>query len=477
MDFELACNWDPALVDGIRGITPPIELFGGMPGSSVAGGRASFVAPEVSEAQVEEYIKRTHEAGHRFNFLLNASCLDNREYRKHEYAEILDHVAWVEAAGADSVTVTIPYLMQLIKRHNPNLKIYVSSWARVENVRKAQYFRDLGVDGIVISEEIARDFKTLEAIRKATEGIRLIAIANPGCLYGCPRSYYHANVMTHGSQGGHESEGFLVDHCYFSCTSEKMRNPAELVKIRWIRPEDIEDYEMVGIDALKIIDRYKTTDTLLGYLKSYMEGRYDGNLVDLLNLPKKNAFLPANIKYIVRDEYINTQHIMEFADITDFSVSEHLVLDNKKIPENFLSFFKTKDCARYDCATECGFCEMIARKALTLDEEAIKAQLGRYEELLELLESGRIYEDEPEEAGGVRMDADAVEAHERILEFVPAVFRGTASRKVMARLAGIQDASGKPSLDIQDVFDAWLAATPGPFRAKVESKIRELNPR
>jgi len=469
LKYELACNWDPALLDGIKGYEP-LELFGGMPGSVIAGGRASFVAPEVSEKQVEDYIKRTHGLGHSFNFLLNASCLDNREYRRDEYRKILDHIAWVESAGADSVTVTIPYLLQLIKRHFPKLKVYVSSWARVESVRKAQYFEELGADAIVLSEEVNRDFKTLEAIRKAVD-CRLIAIANPGCLYGCPRSYYHANVMTHGSQGGHESEGFLVDHCYFSCTMEKVKNPVELVKIRWIRPEDVEDYEMVGIDSLKIIDRYKTTEALLGYLRAYTDRSFKGNIIDLLNLPKKKAFLPANIKYIVRDEHINTEKLMEFADITDFSVSEHLVLDNDRIPANFLSFFKTKDCAISDCE-ECGFCEMIARKALSVEAEAIGGQAAKYAELLESLVSGEIYDEPGHEKLDAEWDADAKAAHEGLLEFVPKVFRGTASRKVEAEIARSRVVSGRVS--VGDVFEAWRRATPGPFREQVEKKIREL---
>jgi collagenase-like PrtC family protease len=467
--YELACNWDQALLDGIKGYEP-LELFGGMPGSVIAGGRASFVAPEVSAQEVENYIRKTHELGHTFNFLLNASCLDNREYRRDEYRKILDHIAWVEAAGADSVTVTIPYLLQIIKRHFPKLKVYVSSWARVENVRKAQYFEEMGADAIVLSEDANRDFKTLEAIRRAV-GCKLIVIANPGCLYGCPRSFYHANVMTHGSQGGHESEGFLVDHCYFSCTMEKVKNPVELVKIRWIRPEDVEDYEMVGIDSLKIIDRYKTTEALLSYLKAYTERSFKGNIIDLLNLPKKKAFLPANIKYIVRDEYINTEKLMEFADITDFSVSEHLVLDNIRIPANFLSFFKTKDCAISDCG-ECGFCEMIARKALIVDADAIGGQAAKYAGLLESLVSGEIYDEPVHEELDAEWDADASEAHRELLGFVPKVFRATASRKVEAAIVKSRGVSRRVS--VSDVFEAWREATPGPFREQVEKKIREL---
>ncbi len=466
MRFELACNWDAKLLKGLENFQD-VELFGGIPGSLIAGGRASFVAPEVTEADAEKYIAAARTAGFSFNFLLNASCLDNREYRKDEFAKIIRHIGWVESTGADWVTVTIPYLLEIIKKHFPALKVAVSSWARVESVRKAQYWESLGADAIVLSEEINRDFKTLEAIRRAVK-CKLILIANPGCLYGCPRSFYHANVMTHGSQGGHSSEGFLVDHCYFSCTNEKVRHPEELIKIRWIRPEDIEDYEMAGIDCLKIIDRYKTTETLLSYLKAYSERRYTGNLVELLNLPRKKAFLPANVKYLLRDEYINTAKLMEFADITDYPVTEGLVLDSSRIPSNFLSFFKTKDCATSDCG-ECGYCGLIARKALKVDEELVGIASGKYEALLESLVSGEIYREDSTSSID-EWDADARNAHKKLLDFVPAIFRQAAGKKVVAEI----NASCRGKVGVDDIFAAWRRATPAPFRTLIEEKIAEL---
>lgn len=469
MDFELACNWDKALLSGLEGYAP-VELFGGVPGSIISGGRASFVAPAVTEDAAAEYIKEARSMGHRFNFLLNASCLDNKEYQKDEYHRILDHIGWVVDAGADSVTVTIPYLMQIIKRHYPSLKVNVSSWARVESVRRAQSFEDMGVDAIVLSEEINRDFRTLEAIRKAVK-CRLILIANPGCLYGCPRSFYHANVMTHGSQGGHNSEGFLVDHCYFSCTKDKMKDPVEIVKIRWIRPEDIEDYEMAGIDCLKIIDRYKTSETLLSYLKAYTERKYEGNIVELLNLPRKKAFLPANLEYIMRDEYVNTAKLMEFADITDYPVSERISLDNGKIPSNFLSLFKTKDCATSDCE-ECGFCGMIAKRALTVDGEPLAELLGKYEALLDSLVSGDIYREDEAVPSDSIWDDDARKTHDELLKFVPGIFRKAAGRKVESEIAS---AAGNGRINKDIVIGAWMKATPKPFKRDIELKIKEIS--
>lgn len=471
MKFELACNWDKGLLGGLK-VFGPVELFGGIPGGIISGGRASFVAPEITEAEAADYIKAARGDGHSFNFLLNASCLDNREYRRDEFNKILKHIEWVTGTGADSVTVAIPYLLQIIKKHFPGLKVNVSSWARVESVRRAQFFEEMGADAIVLSEEVNRDFRTLAAIRRAVK-CKLILIANPGCIYGCPRSYYHANVMTHGSQGGHESEGFLVDHCYFSCTKDKIKNPVEIIKIRWVRPEDVGEYEALGIDCLKIIDRYKTTEALLGYLKAYQTRHFEGNFIEFLNLPRKKAFLPANLKYILRNEYINVNKLMEFADITDYPVSDHIVLDNTKIPANFINFFKDNDCATADCEA-CGYCEMIARQALAVDGKPLLEVISKYESLLESLVSGSIYNSDEEPAPAAASDAwdgDAEDLHKRILEHVPGLFRKIAARNVAGEIAGKAN-GGKVSREL--VLDSWRKATPGPFKKEVEGIIKEL---
>ena len=164
--------------------------------------------------------------------------------------------------------------------------------------------------------------------------------------------------------------------------------------------------------------------------------------MELLNLPRKKAFLPANVKYLLRDEYINTSKLMEFADITDYPVTEGLVLDNSKVPSNFLSFFKTKDCATSDCE-ECGYCALIAKRALTVDKALTGEAAGRYEALLESLVSGEIYREEPEPTAG-EWDAEAEKAHKKLLDFVPAIFRSTAGKKVSAE---VNVSGGKVSLE------------------------------
>jgi hypothetical protein len=204
-------------------------------------------------------------------------------------------------------------------------------------------------------------------------------------------------------------------------------------------------------------------------LDAYTKRRFDGNIVELLNLPRKKAFLPANIKYILRDEYVNVLKLMEFADITDYPVSERLTLDNTKIPANFLSFFKTKDCAVSDC-DECGYCALIAKKALKVDGEPLSELISKYEALLGSLVSGEIYETGAEPPQKRVWGKEAEEVHGKLLESVPGMFRSAADRMVRAEFANRSGAV----VDVQDVFEAWLKKTPAPFRKSIEDSIESL---
>jgi hypothetical protein len=314
----------------------------------------------------------------------------------------------------------------------------------------------------------------LEAIRKAFRG-ELILIANPGCLFECHQALNHTNTMSHGSQAGHVSEGFMIDSCYFSCTRQKMADPRELIKIRWIRPEDVGHYEEVGIDRLKIIDRYKTTEMLLSYLKAYSERRYEGNLIDLLNLPRRGAFLPVNLKYLLREEFVNTDKLMDFADCCDMTVSELIQIDSTKIPADFLEFFKGMDCTRASC-DECGYCDRIAEQAIQVKGEELKAQVAKYDAFLEDLVSGGVFQKEAEYRADQRLvwDEGAKRLHEDLLEAVPPLLRKIAQRKTSAGAEQSARERRANSVLRQDVLKSWLTETPGVFLPKVKERLQEL---
>jgi collagenase-like PrtC family protease len=380
----------------------------------------------------------------------------------------------VEGVGADSVTVSIPHLLRIIKKQFPRLEVKISSHARVDNPRTAAAWGEWGADSIILKEDVARDFRALEAIRKTFSG-ELILLANPGCLFHCHQALNHTNTMSHGSQSGHVSEGFIIDSCYFSCTRAKMADPRELIKVRWIRPEDVHHYEEVGINRLKIIDRYKTTEVLLSYLKAYTERRYEGNLIDLLNLPKRGAFLPVNLKYLMREEFVNTDKLMDFADCCDMTVSELIEIDSRQIPIDFLEFFKKMDCSRVSCE-ECRYCYEIADRAVRVRSEELSAQMAKYDAFLQDLVSGAVFakEEEYREDESLIWGEEAQVLHEKLLEAVPPLLKKIAQKKTFAGAEKYARERKSNRIAPEDVIKGWLTGTPGVFLPKVKERLEEL---
>src|SRR4030066_193400 len=266
MKLRVGANWDIAFLDAVKG-TSVDALFGKLPFDIVGGARPGFVLPQIERKDVETYIKACHDRGLEFSYLLNAPCLGNLQYSKKGYGQIIELLEWIDQAGADSVTVGIPYLVDLVRKRFPRFKVKVSTIARVNTVRKALQYEDMGVEEIIIDEHINREFKTLEAIRKAVK-CNLELIVNNICLWQCPYNFEHVNHDGHASREGEEDRYCYLQYPGYLCLYRKLMDPVELLKSPWIRPEDIYHYEALGYDHFKITERFKRTPLLLENFKT-----------------------------------------------------------------------------------------------------------------------------------------------------------------------------------------------------------------
>src|SRR4030042_1640402 len=98
---------------------------------SISWAGPGLVLPKVSRRDVEQYIQACHARGLEFSYLLNAPCLGNLQYSKKGYGQLIELLEWIDHAGADAVTVGMPYLIDLVRQRFPRLQIKVSTTARV----------------------------------------------------------------------------------------------------------------------------------------------------------------------------------------------------------------------------------------------------------------------------------------------------------------------------------------------------------
>ncbi len=396
MHFSVAANYDVDVVPELARF-PVREVYGKFAADLVGGGRPSYMGTPLSRTQLAAYVAALAERGIEFNYLLNSSCLGNREWSRawqHGLMRLLDKLGTM---GIRRLTVSTPYLLEAIKKRFPAFKVRVGIFAQVDTARRARFWQDLGADAITLeSFSINRDPERLREIRAAV-GCELQLIANHVCLPNCALQPYHQNGFAHSSDG----DGRLfLDYCILRCARLRLEDPALFVKAAWIRPEDLHTYEAWGFDSFKILERGMPSAELLRRVRAYSERRWDGNLADLI---LSYGFREP----LRRSRFWGLRHFLKPWQASPAKLAPLLALarqqgmlfpqerrpvriDNALIPPDFLENVAARNCATRGCR-ECRYCDEIARQAVTIDPDFRTESLRRFADVEDALANGSLW--------------------------------------------------------------------------------------
>lgn len=396
MKLSVAANYDPAIVPQLAEY-PVDEVYGKLSNDGFGGGRPSYMGTALSEKGLADYVRSLTENGIAFNYLLNSSCLSNREWTRKWQRALLKLLEKVRKMGVHRLTVSTPYMLERIKKAFPQFSIRVGIFAQVDTPRRVWFWRDLGANNITLeSFSINRSFEQLEAIRKAAD-CDLTLIANHPCLPNCPMQYYHQNGFAHSSD---RTGGLFIDYCFLRCTYERLRDPSTLIKSCWIRPEDVAFYETLGYHHFKILERDIPSSELLKRVRSYSIRRSPPDLTDLIlpygfkESPKKSRlwFMKSFFKPTKANPF-KLQPLLDFAKKQGmlFPCEQRLFhVDSSKIPDDFIRGFESRNCSELSCA-QCGYCETIATQSVRLDKTRQRELMARFEEIHNSLVSGTLW--------------------------------------------------------------------------------------
>lgn len=407
MRLSVACNFDQALIPALAPY-PVYEVYGKLTSDYFGGGRPSFYLPQIGRKELAQYVRLAHQHGVEFNYLLNASTMDNREFTREGQRQIDELLAWLDEIGVDAVTVATIYLLRLVKRRHPRLRVRVSSHRFTDNARKVRFWAEEGADTVVVSEvNIHRELKVLEAMQQAADGkVALSLIVNNWCRQDCAIAGNHAVTLSSASQ--RKSKGYPLDYCSVRCNNIRLNEPVNYVRANWIRPEDLEVYEALGYHDFKIVERNTPTPILLTRVKAYAERRYDGNLLDLV----QNYAYPVEafggrardaysyrrlIKYFAKPGGIN---LLRLPALIGFGKAASMLyprtgpnpvqIDNRAL-DGFIERFKREGCMELDCES-CRYCHRWADKAVKIDPAWTAQMTPLYDELVDDLDSGALWE-------------------------------------------------------------------------------------
>lgn len=312
------------------------ETYGNITvGNFFASGRLIRQTPKIDWFDFKDYVEYSRERGIDFNYTLNSTHLNNAEYTEQGARELKDFLGKVYRAGVRSLTVTLPSLIELVQSTGLDFNIKASCLCQITNPNRALAYKQKGVDKIVVDESLNKDFFTLKRIRQAF-GEKIEIIVNQICDKNCMYRLFHYNMIAGDVKG--TANKVSINYFEHRCVLQQLKTIDNLLKLCWVRPEDIKYYTEIGINFFKLQGRHTFVQggDPVKTVKYYFDESFDGNLMDLLSM---------------------------FANLTSFKVH----VDNKKLEGYIKPFYEKDNFCKNDC-TRCGYCETFAKKCMDLNQ-------------------------------------------------------------------------------------------------------------
>lgn len=377
MKISLATNFDNNLIDQIKNY-PVYEVYGKMKHDYIGGGRPDNTLSNIDKELFESHVKKVREAGIRFNYLLNGSCLSNNEQDPIWQSDFKKFLEYLKNIGVNALTITNPYILMFVKKYfKEDFKVRVSTFACIDSYTKAKYWEDLGADYLCVDfVKVNRDFKTLKYMVDNLKSAKIEILVTNSCLKNCPMIYTHTTGLSHASNKDKNSNAY-EDWSLFYCQKKELENIEEYIRSPWVRPEDIKFYESIGIEHFKITERGFPTEELVKRVKAYTDRKYEGNLLDLIQghgvVAKDDLKLQKQSVNNRKEIYEEIKRVRGLGRQRE--CERHIYIDNKKL-DNFIIFFIENKCTG-NC-NSCAYCNMIAKNVITKNKEVCDYLLELY---------------------------------------------------------------------------------------------------
>ncbi len=309
-----------------------IDNVYGSPRSLILGqARASKKIPELSLAEMKNYINKLHNIGIKFHFTLN-SVWSNGIERSVENEEIIyDEIKSIIDTGIDALIIGNLYVAEIINNQFQDINTICSINLKTDSVYKLKsLITDFNFNKVVLERTVNRNIDFLQNLNRIYND-NIVLLANPDCIYDCPISLYHMLENGHLSMKGNDlsNKNYCVDYCQ----KKYMTDYAEILKTPWIHPADIDLYEEIGVKFLKIQGRTLTEKRILNLTKLYLNRLNSDNFVEIFP------------NFIGKDK-----------NVENFSIFKDNLFNRRAFVE---TFFKNKINCKNICGLKCFKCDKL----------------------------------------------------------------------------------------------------------------------
>lgn len=286
MKLVIPDNNDPKLIDVVAKLVKKsnkhkISEIYGKPTSNtfIGSGRANVLFDDMSRKDLNKRIEAFEKLGILYEYSLNGILPRTRVIENR--TKIIEELKWLESSSISKITVANYELAKLAEIYAPSVDLSISFYAGVNSERRFIQWANLpNVKTINTDLNTYRNFPLLEKLvnlgKSFEVGIRVIA--NLGCMTDCARKEEHAIIKDMAST---DKDSLHYAPCTFYCRKKLLENPTELLKLALIRPENLDVYENLGVESVKLVDRTQKTIWLKDIINYYLNGSYEGNILDL----------------------------------------------------------------------------------------------------------------------------------------------------------------------------------------------------
>lgn len=269
------------------------------------GGKEFSLRANASNFSLDE-IKQAVSYAHKLNKKLYVTT--NIIFHNENLNNIIEYLKELEKIKVDAIILSDPLLIDIVKEYTPTLKIHISTQACTTNVETVKYFKEMGVDRVVLAREVSK-----EDMKKIYDETNMdLEVFLHGAMCTC---YSGRCVLSNYFTNRDSNRGGCAQVCRFVFDLDKKRNTKYSIATKDLNlSSKIKDLIETGVMSLKIEGRMRSTYYVATVINSYrklIDAYYNNNLTDDL-LHKEQKILSR-----VANRESSTQYFDHQADYND----------------------------------------------------------------------------------------------------------------------------------------------------------------
>lgn len=254
------------------------SVYGSLPRGLVGHARPPGTIPAVGIEALASYVADVHHLGIPFHWTANATWSEGLERTSDGLKAIREELGELLEIGVDALILGNPYLIQRTRRWFPDTQLVASINMRSRTAEAVERLLELGADHVVMDRDVNRQASLIRTLARRF-GAQFSLLVNSTCIPDCPFQDYHAlesSLLSRRPPGGDEPDIKPVELaepnvCINYCLDLLLRDPAAMLRVPWIRPEDLGRYEELGVRAFKLQGRSLGVAGQLQLVQAYME--------------------------------------------------------------------------------------------------------------------------------------------------------------------------------------------------------------